>query len=242
MPNDAATLGDRPAFPHHRRSRKPDRAATAFAGGADPRLPRPHRRDRSAAQRLSAGHRGAGAGSGARRGSRDHGRQLSRPDARHPVRAEGHLLHRRHPHDEPLAYARRLRPGLRRHHRRQAASGRCNPARQAGNTRVRARWSIVRPALATGTQSVEPRACHWRIVQRIGCRRRGGADDGRPRLRYRRFDPQPSRALWPGRLEADLWPGQPLRRLYQLVQLRSRRPDDVVRRGLRDHAAGDRRP
>ena len=52
----------------------------------------------------------------------------------------------------------------------------------------------------------------------------------------------PGRAVRPGRVEADLRPGQPLRRLYQLVQLRSRRSDDLVRRGLRHHAAGHRRP
>ena len=48
-----------------------------------------------------------------------------------PFALEGHLLHRRHPDDQPLAHARRLCSGLRRHHRREAASGRCDPARQA---------------------------------------------------------------------------------------------------------------
>ena len=61
-------------------------------------------------------------------------------------------------------------------------------------------------------------------------------------LGYRRIDPQSGRAVRAGRVEADLWPGQPVRRLHEFVQLRPRRPDDLDRRGLRDHAAGHRRP
>ena len=59
-----------------------------------------------------------------------------------------------------------------------------------------------------------------------GAARRSRTDDGRARLRYRRLDPQSRRAVRPGRIEADLRPGQPLRRLYQLIQLRPRRSDD----------------
>jgi hypothetical protein len=51
-----------------------------------------------------------------------------------------------------------------------------------------------------------------------------------------------SGAVWPGRVETDVWPGQSVWRLYQLVQLRPRWPDDLVGRGLRHHAAGNRRP
>ena len=68
-----------------------------------------------------------------------------------------------------------------------------------------------------------------------------GLTPGLPRLRHRRLHPQPRRAVRAGRPEADLRTGQPLGRLHQQFQLRPRRPDDLDGRGLRDHAAGDRR-
>ena len=69
-----------------------------------------------------------------------------------------------------------------------------------------------------------------------------GLRPGGARLRHRRLDPRPRRAVRHRRAEADLRPGKPLWRLCELVQLRPRRPNDLDGRGLRDRAAGDRRP
>src|ERR1700730_10331521 len=64
------------------------------------------------------------------------------PAAWRSVRAEGHLLHRQHPHHQPLAPLRGLCPHRRRHAGHAALSGRRGPARQAGDPRVRA-WRPV---------------------------------------------------------------------------------------------------
>src|SRR5215471_916853 len=90
-----------------------------------------------------------------------------------------------------------------------------------------------------GTQPMEPRSLHRRLVER----RRGGSCrrvcPGRARLRYRRFDPRPGGAVRHRRAEADLRARQPCRRLRQFFYLRSCRSDDLGGRRLRDPAAGD---
>jgi len=63
----------------------------------------------------------------------------------------------------------------------------------------------------------------------------------RARLRHRRVDPPAGRLLQPGRHEADLGPGQPLRRHAAVLQPRHSRPADPLGARQRPDAAGDRR-
>ena len=155
------------------------------------------RRARRRAARLRAGHRGSRAGRCAPRRRGTEGGPRPRAVPRHPLRAEGHLRHRRHPHDLPFQAAaeRRAEGGQRR--RRAAARGRRRAAGQARDARVRHRRSELRSAVPAGAQSVEsasmspavrhpapaPRSarawCAWRWAPtpaaRSAARRRGAA-------------------------------------------------------------------
>ena len=177
------------------------------------------------------------------RGARDHGGPLSRPAARHPVRAEGHLCDRRHPHDQPFENLREpsSRPKTRPPWRSSTRPARCcSASSRRMNSRMADRRSTCRGRRRAirGTAIISPadrRAAPGAAVA-------AGFVPGGARLRHRRLDPRPGGAVRHRRPEADLRSGQPRRRLCQLLHLRSCRPDDVDGRGLRDHAAGDRRP
>ena len=174
--------------------------------------------------------------------ARDHGGQVPRAAARHAVRGEGHLCDGRHPHHQPLEDLRRPRPDRRCNDRNEALRGRRGAARQAATHEF-----------AHGGPSFDlpwpPARNPWNRDHFTGGSSSGagagvaaGLVPGSARLRYRRLDPRPRRAVRHRRSETDLRPGQPRRRLCQFVHLRSCRPDDLDGRGLRDHAAGDRRP
>ena len=172
---------------------------------------------------------------------RDRSGTFSRAAARHPVRAQGHLQHQRHPHDRRLEDRDRQRSRRRRGRRRAAARRGRDPPRQTGDPRVRARRTVVRSAVAARAQSVEPRALHRRLVERLG--RRSG---GRPRsrfagLRHRRLDTRSGVLLRHHGIHADVRAREPLRRHAELVHVRSLRAHGAHGRGLRAASAGDRR-
>ena len=228
--------------PDDRRGGPADRREGAVAGRVDKGLPRSGPGARQPAARLLSRHRGAGAGRGAGRRDADHGARPVGAAARHPDRPQGHRRYQGHPDDLRVEAAAGQHPGRGRDLRRKARRCRHRADRQIDDARIR-RWRpLVRPARAAGAQSVEPRAFHRRQQQR---HRRGGRrrhDPVRHRHRYRRLDPRPAALVRHRRAEADLRSGQPRRRRAGRLHARPYRPDGVDRRGLRDHAAGARRP
>ena len=127
-------------------------------------------------------------------------------DAGHSACAEGHLRHRRHPHDLPLEAAARQRADRGFSRRREIQGAGRGDARQARDPRIRHRRAVVRPAVPAGAQSVEPGSHSGRLVVRIG---RGGRRRARAHgdgVGHRRFDPRARRLLRHGRAEADLRP------------------------------------
>ena len=140
------------------------------------------------------------------------------PLRRHSDRAQGHLQHRRHPHDRAFAGCsrttsrRRTPPSV----RKLAEAGTVLHG-QARDPRVRHGRTVVRPALAAGAQSVEPRAFHRRLVLRHRRGGRGGPDAGRHRLGHRRLDPRAGGAVRHRRHQAHLRPVQPRRRAAAVV-------------------------
>ncbi len=206
-----------------------DRASPALARRPDPGLAGPGGRVGSATERLPPGHGGARAAAGAGSGGGDRGRQLSRQAARHSVRAEGHLLHRGHSHHRPIPHLRRNGAAGRRRVRCQAVPGRRDIAGQARDARVRAWRPLVRPGVAAGAQPVAHRALHRRLVQRL--RRCSGrrAHPGGTRFGHRRLHPAAGGVVRGCRAEADLRPGEPARRVSQLLHLRPCRPDGLDR-------------
>ena len=131
---------------------------------------------------------------------------------------------------------------LRRLRHPQAARGRRYPARQARAARVRDRRAGVRPALAAGAQSLEPRPASRRLVERLGRGAGRWPGAGGARHRHRRLGAQPGHLLRHRRPEADLRRGQPLRRVPADPFARPRRADDAHRRGQRHPVPRHRRP
>ena len=113
---------------------------------------------------------------------------------------------------------------------------------QARDARVRARRSVVRPAVAAGAQSLEHGAFHRRLVVGLGRRGRCRPRAGEPRLRHRRLDPRPGWPVRYRRTQAHLRPRQPRRRVAELLLLRSLRTHGAHVAGLRPAAERDRRP
>ena len=132
-------------------------------------------------------------------------------------------------------------PQGRRRDRPPPQSRRRHPDGQARHLGIRARRAELRPALAAGAQPVGPRAPARRLVERPRRGARGRVPAGGDRHRHRRLDPRPRRVLRHRRTEADLWQGQPPRRLPQHLHDGPYRPDDPQRRGHRPDAAGHRR-
>ena len=194
-------------------------------------------RGRSRLQRVPGRHRRQGAGAGQGRRGRDRRRQISRPDARRALRGEGHLRRRRHGDHLPLENPQGPPRRRRRLHDPQDAGGRRDPARQARAARIRHRRAGVRPAVAAGAQSLEPRPASGRLVERLGRRACGGTGAGGARHRHRRLGAQSGDLLRHRRHEADLRRGQPVRRVPADLFARPRRADDAHRRGQRDPAA-----
>ena len=96
------------------------------------------------------------------------------------------------------------RAAVRRLHDPQDARGRRDPAWQARAARVRDRRTGIRPALAAGAQSVEPRPASRRLVERLGRRTCCGTGAGGARHRHRRLGAQSGDLLRHRRAEADL--------------------------------------
>ena len=130
--------------------------------------------------------------------------RVARPAARRPDRSQGHLQDERHPHDGRVARLSRPCAGRGRRELGAAARGRHDPARQAGDARIRDRRPRFHIAVSAGAQPVEPGALPGRLVER----HRGGGRRASVRRRdgvgYRRLDPRPGRLLRSDRAEADL--------------------------------------
>ena len=126
--------------------------------------------------------------------------------------------------------------------RRQAARGRRDRGRQALDPRVRDRRAELRPAVAAGAQSVEPRPSSRRLVVGLGLRRRGRPVPDGARHRHRRQRAQSGELLRHRRPEADLRSGVAPRRLPAVLHARPYRADDAHGRGQCADAGGDRRP
>ena len=153
-------------------------------------------------ERALADARRADARDRARRGRSAH---------RRAARAQGHLLHERHPDDLRLAHARELRLALRRDRRRAARCRRHGAARQDEHGRVRD-GLVERERASTGrcaTLGRDTRA--GRIVGRLRGRGRGAHRAGRDRHRHRRLDPPARRAHGPDGIQADVRPRVALR-------------------------------
>ncbi len=113
-----------------------------------------------------------------------------------------------------------------------------------GQTRhlgIRARRAELGPAVAAGAQPVEPRLSAGRLVERRRGGGRGGICPGCCRHRYRRLDPRAGGGLRHRRAQADLWQGQPARRLSEHLHDGPLRPADAQCRGHRAVPAGHRR-
>ena len=178
-----------------------------------------------------------------RPGRRPRGRGIPAPRrrssaARHPHRAQGHLLHARHPHHRRLGAAGRLGARHGRHLRAALAGGRDDHARQADHPRVRVRAPVPRPPLPAGAQPVEPRPRPGRLEQRLGRRAGGRARAWRDGLRHGRLDPGPGSVLRHRRSQADVRPLQPGRRADAVVDARPHGADGADGGGLRLPVAG----
>ena len=124
---------------------------------------------------------------GARSRAGDREGQLPRAAARHSVRAEGHLQHPRHTHvRRTRGSARTTFPPRTRRPRSKLREAGAVLLGKLADARVRARRPLLRPAVAAGAQSLEPRAFHRRLVERL---RRGAS---RPGSRRSRSAPTPA--------------------------------------------------
>ena len=102
-------------------------------------------------------------------------------------------------------------------------------------------FAIHHPGHADTGQSLACGRLDRRVVERVGSGDGGGTVLRIARLRYRRIDPLPVSGLRADGSQADLGPGQPLRRLPAVGIARSHRADDAHRGRLRGDAGGDRR-
>ena len=123
--------GDGHAGPLHRRNGPPAAVRFRHIRDACARCAGTCRRTRRRTARVRPGHRGSRSGRCPPRRCGAEGGPRPRAVPRHPLRAEGHLRHRRHPHDLPFQIApeRGAEGGQRR--RRAAARGRRCAAGQA---------------------------------------------------------------------------------------------------------------
>ncbi len=229
------------AFPHHRRSGPSHCCEEAFASRAGEGAAEAHRSDRAKTQCLPAGDRAPG------NGCRPLGRACRdgrppRTAARDPTRLQGHLRNRRCAHHSPVPHPCRERTAAGRRNGTTPGSGWRRHAGQAGNPRIRRRWTGLRPALAAGTQSLGHPALHrwFQFRVRRRCGRRTGA--GRAWLRYRRLDPAAGGLLRHCRPETNAWSGIAARHHPAGTEPRHRRPDGLDSTGLRHPARCARRP
>ena len=197
---------------------------------------------RRAARRPAAGVHHGGRGGGARRRPAPRGggaERDPRPAPRRAAGVQGSLLHPRAPYllRHPDRRVLHRRPGL---HRGGPArrGGRRHPG-QAQHDRAGHGGARRQPASRPRPQSLEPRALHRRLVERVG---RGGgrrARAGRDRHGHRRIHPAARGRLRHHRAQADLWSGEPRGRHGAVLVERSPGADGAYRAGLRAHAAGD---
>ena len=172
-----------------------------------------------------------------------HGRPAARAAARRAGRHQGHHRRRGPADDLPFQDPRRQHRQGRRGLRAEAARRRRDRHGQAVDARIRDRRAELRPAVAAGAQSVEPRPSSRRLVVGLGRGR------GRRACSRWRSAPTPAAAcaipascLRHRRAEADLRPGVAPRRLSAVLHARPCRADDAHRRRQCADAAGDRRP
>ncbi len=203
---------------------------------------RPDRCDRRALQCVSGRHRRQGAGAGQSGRGRDRQGPVSRADARRALRRERYLRHRGHGDDVPFQNPDEPQSRIRRLRGEEASRRRRGAARQGRAARVRHRRTGVRPAVAAGAQSVEPRPASRRLVERLGRRARGRHGAGRARHRHRRLGAQSGDLLRHRRHEADLRRGVAVGRFPAHLLARPCRADDAHRRGQRHPVSRHRRP
>ena len=200
--------------------------AQAVAGRIHARLAGAHGGARAAAQRLHHPHAGGGPRGCAGGGSRDRARQLSRSPARHSLRREGHLRHRRRPDVRPFAHS---------------ASIACRCKDATAVAKLRAAGAVLTGKLAThefahGGPSFDlpwpPARNPWNTAHFTGGSSSGsgaaiaaGLVPASLGSRYRRLDPRPRRPVRHRRPQADLRSRQPRRRAAQLLFLRPLRAD-----------------
>ena len=212
-------------------------------GGVGRGHPVAHRRAGPSARQLRHPHRGPRPGRSQGGGGGDHGERPAQPHARHSVLPEGHLRHRRHPHDGDVEIAGRQCPDAGFPLPGETRGGRRRTAGQECDMGVRAWRAILGRAVPAGAQSVEPRPFAGRFVVGVGRRQSPpgsapatlGTDTGGS-IR------SPAAAVRHRRVEADLRPGQPARRDPELLQPRPCRSAGLDHRGRGDPVAGDRRP
>ena len=136
-----------------------------------------------------------------------------------------------------------LRPDLRSHgDRRRTPHGRRNdPARQDAHGRIRVRRLGTQPADGRAVESVGQRDAprRRRLVERLRGRGGGRSVPRGDRLGHRRIDPHPGGALRHHRVEAHLWPREPLRRRAAVRHARLDRSARAHRRGRRAAHRGD---
>ena len=166
----------------------------------------------------------------------------ARAAARRAGRHQGHHRRRRPADDLPFQDPAGQPRDRRRRLRRKAARRRRDRGRQALDARIRDRRAELRPAVAAGAQSVEPRPSSRRLVVGLGLGRVGRPVPDGAGQRHRRQRAQSGELLRHRRPEADLRPGVAARRLPALLHPRPYRADDAHGRRQRADAGGDRRP
>ena len=218
-------------------------AGAAVAGRADRGLSRAHRRARRRAAQLCPGPARRGARRGARGRGRDHGRPLrAAPLHGIPIGLKDIYKTRG---IRTTAGSRRLPRPCAGRGRRDLGRGCAPPARSCSASRRRTNSRSAAPIspcpsrrrATRGTPRITRparRAARRRRSPPVSCAAAMGS-------RHRRLDPRPGRLLRHRRAQADLWPGQPARRLSALLHARPLRAADPHGRGLRDDDAGARR-
>ena len=200
-----------------------------FAGGRDLRAPGAHR----AAERIAEGlpERSARTRHGHSTSGRDGNpqRPVPRAAARRAGGGKGPVRHQGGTHDLRLhhhggAHRRAAR------HREPAPRGRWRrPAGHAEHARIRLGRHVHQSPLRHAAQPVGRRPHSGRLQRRLGGGYWGRAGNGDLGIRHRRFDPNPGVAERCRGPEADIWPGEPIRRLPAVLVAGSPRAPDSQR-------------
>ena len=228
-PLGAGDDGYRPVEPHHCRGRSADRREAALTGGTGEGAARADRGAGSAAQRLPAGDREAGAGGRPRGRAGGDGRQARRRcwGSRWPTRTST-----RPPGVRTTAHSRILADNVPKHDaetvRRLHAAGAVMLGKLATHE-----FAIGGPAFdlpwPPARNPWDMQALHRRVEFRLRRRRGGRAGAGRAGVRHRRLDPPAGGLLRHRRAEADARSGVAPRRDPAGAQPGHRRADGLDR-------------